>query len=122
MVLGLLRVLLSPSALGCCVAQFSFSTVRVVRHYEVRHLRILTHWRVFTVHHSIQVRNLSILFRCLFVVFSARLLLHHFCRLSPILQVGDWRKCHSLSSPAENWDRFIEADPHVHLVHTTVHV
>ena len=34
---------------------------------------------------------------------------------------GDWRKCHSLSPPAENWARFIEADPHVHRVHTTVH-
>ena len=29
---------------------------------------------------------------------------------------------HSLSLPAENWTCFIEANPHVHRVHTIVHV
>ena len=49
-------------------------------------------------------------------------LLFHLCTMLPASQACRKRLDHSLSLPAENWTCFIEADPHVHRVHTIVHV
>ena len=46
----------------------------------------------------------------------------HLCTMLPALQACRKRLDHSLSLPAENWTCFIEANPHVHCVHTIVHV
>ena len=46
----------------------------------------------------------------------------HCCTSSLVLQVCLWHSSHSLSLPAENWTRFIETHPHVHGVHSVVHV
>ena len=49
-------------------------------------------------------------------------LLFHLCTMLPALQACRKRLDHSLSLPAENGTCFIEANPHVHCVHTIVHV
>ena len=51
-----------------------------------------------------------------------RFLLFHLCTMLPASQACRRRLDHSLSLPAENWTCFVEADPHVHCVHTVIHV
>ena len=62
----------------------------------------------------------SILFLQLILIFC--FLLFHLCTMLLALQACRKRLDHSLSLPAENWICFIEANPHVHCVHTAVHV
>ena len=45
----------------------------------------------------------------------------HLCTMLPALQACRKRLDHSLSLPAENRTCFIEANPHVHRVHTVAH-
>ena len=51
-----------------------------------------------------------------------RFLLFHLCTMLLALQACRKRLDHSLSLPAENWNCFIKASPHVHFVHSVVHV
>ena len=51
-----------------------------------------------------------------------RFLLFHLCTMLPALQACRKRFDHSLSLPAENWTCFIKTNPHVHCVHSVVHV
>ena len=46
----------------------------------------------------------------------------HLHTMHPALQACRKRFGHLLSLPAENWTCLIEADPHVHCVHSMVHV
>ena len=46
----------------------------------------------------------------------------HLCTMLPASEVCRKRLDHSLSLPTENWTCFIEANPHVHCVHTIIYV
>ena len=102
----LLHALLSPSALACSWVLLSLANLA---------LRTLLHLPFclllgLTCHHAL-LQSHSIL--------SFPLL--QFCTMLPAFQACRKQLDHSLSLPAENRTR-VKANPHVHRVHTIVHV
>ena len=106
---------LSPFALVCSWALPSLANraLTILLHHRSLLLPHLTSHHVLLQHHSI----LSLL---LFLLFHS--LLSHLCTMLPALQACRKRLDHSMSLPAENWTCFIKANPHVHCVHTIVHI
>ena len=70
--------------------------------------------------HLVLLQLHSILFLHLLPIFCFQLF--HLCTMLPALQAFRKWSNRLLSLPAENWTCFTEANPHVHCVHTVVHV
>ena len=110
----LLHALLSPTAMACSWVLLSLANL------ALRTLLLPFCLLLHLMCHYVLFESSSILSLHTILILSFPLL--QVCTMLPALQARRKRLGHSVSLPAENRTRLIKANPHVHRVHTFVHV